>query len=100
MSETRLEKYKKYRQSINEFKSISNEPESVQYREKSVVNDKMNTSSTLPLDEVLGKVDEQQEKKPKRVITRKLVMIICLSLIGVALIAGITIFAIFAFGGK
>ncbi|MBO6261461.1 MAG: hypothetical protein J6N95_02510 [Bacilli bacterium] len=100
MSETRLEKYKKYRQSINEFKSISNEPESVQYREKSVVNDKMNTSSTLPLDEVLGKVDEQQEKQPKRVITRKLVMIICLSLIGVALIAGITIFAIFAFGGK
>ncbi len=100
MSETRLEKYKKYRQSINEFKSISNEPESVQYREKSVVNDKMNTTSTLPLEEVLGKVDEQQEEQPKRVITRKLVMIICLSLIGVALIAGIIIFAIFAFGGK
>lgn len=100
MSETRLEKYKKYRQSINEFKSISNEPESIQYREKSVVNDKMNTSSTLPLEEVLGKVDEQQEEQPKRVITRKLVMVICLSLIGVALIAGIIIFAIFAFGGK
>ncbi len=100
MSETRLEKYKKYRQSINEFKSISNEPESIQYREKSVVNDKMNTTSTLPLEEVLGKVDEQQEEQPKRVITRKLVMIICLSLIGVALIAGIIIFAIFAFGGK
>ena len=100
MSETRLEKYKKYRQSINEFKSINNEPESIQYREKSVVNDKMNTTSTLPLEEVLGKVDEQQEEQPKRVITRKLVMIICLSLIGVALIAGIIIFAIFAFGGK
>ena len=100
MSEKRLEKYKKYRQSINEFKSISNEPESIQYREKSVVNDKMNTTSTLPLEEVLGKVDEQQEEQPKRVITRKLVMIICLSLIGVALIAGIIIFAIFAFGGK
>ena len=100
MSETRLEKYKKYRQSINEFKSISNQPESIQYREKSVVNDKMNTTSTLPLEEVLGKVDEQQEEQPKRVITRKLVMIICLSLIGVALIAGIIIFAIFAFGGK
>ena len=79
MSETRLEKYKKYRQSINEFKSISNEPESIQYREKSVVNDKMNTTSTLPLEEVLGKVDEQQEEQPK---------------------PGIIIFAIFAFGGK
>ena len=100
MSETRLEKYKKYRQSINEFKSISNEPESIQYREKSVVNDKMNTTSTLPLEEVLGKVDEQQEEAPKRVITRKLMMIIGVSIIGLALIAGIIIFAIIAFGGK
>ena len=100
MSETRLEKYKKYRQSINEFKSISNEPESIQYREKSVVNDKMNTTSTLPLEEVLGKVDEQQEEAPKRVITRKLMLIIGVSIIGLALIAGIIIFAIIAFGGK
>ena len=100
MSETRLEKYKKYRQSINEFKSINNEPESIKERNSSIVSDKMNTTSTLPLEEVLGKVDEQQEEQPKRVITRKLVMIICLSLIGVALIAGIIIFAIFAFGGK
>ena len=100
MSETRLEKYKKYRQSINEFKSVNNEPESIQYREKSVVNDKMNTTSTLPLEEVLGKVDEQQEEAPKRVITRKLMMIIGVSIIGLALIAGIIIFAIIAFGGK
>ena len=100
MSETRLEKYKKYRQSINEFKSVSNEPESIKYREKSVVNDKRNTTSTLPLEEVLGKVDEQQEEAPKRVITRKLMLIIGVSLIGLALIAGIIIFAIIAFGGK
>ena len=100
MSETRLEKYKKYRQSINEFKSVNNEPESIKYREKSVVNDKMNTTSTLPLEEVLGKVDEQQEEEPKRILSKKLLLIISIAVVGVALIAGIIIFAIYAFGGK
>jgi len=100
MSETRLEKYKKYRQSLNEFKSVNNEPESVKERERSVVSDKMNTTSTLPLEEVLGQIDEPHEEKPKRVLTRKLVTIIGIALAGVLLIVGIIIFAIYAFGGK
>ena len=36
MAETRLEKYKKYRQSLNEFKSINNEAESVRYRDNNI----------------------------------------------------------------
>ena len=60
----------------------------------------MNTTSTLPLEEVLGKVDEQQEEQPKRVVTRKLLLVIGISIVGLALIAGIIIFAIIAFGGK
>ena len=99
MSETRLEKYKKYRQSLNEFKSINNEPESVKQRETSVVSDKMNTTSTLPLEEVLGKIDETPEEKPQRVITRKLGVIITFSIIGFVITAGIIVFAIYAFGG-
>ena len=100
MSETRLEKYKKYRQSLNEFKSINNEPESVKERERSVVSDKMNTTSTLPLEEVLGKIDESPEEKPQRVMTRKLGVIITFSIIGLIITVGIIIFAIYAFGGK
>ena len=101
MSETRLEKYKKYRQSINEFKSINNEPESIKERNNSIVSDKMNTTSTLPLEEVLGKIDNEDiEPAPKRVLTRQLVTIICVALAGVLLIAGIIIFAAYAFGGK
>ena len=100
MNETRLEKYKKYRQSLNEFKSISNEPESVKERERSVVSDKMNTTSTLPLEEVLGKIDETSEEKPQRVMTRKLGIIITFSIIGLIITVGIIIFAIYAFGGK
>ena len=101
MSETRLEKYKKYRQSINEFKSINNEPESIKERNNSIVSDKMNTTSTLPLEEVLGKIDNEViEPAPKRVLTRKLLIIMGVCLAGLVLIAGIIIFACYAFGGK
>ena len=100
MGETRLEKYKKYRQSLNEFITVNNEPEAIKERESSMVNDKMNTTSTLPLEEVLGKIDEPQEQPARRVITRKLVLIIAICVVGLALIAWITIFAIYAFGGK
>ena len=100
MSEKRLEKYKKYRQSLNEFKSINNEPESVKYRDNSIVSDKMNTTSTLPLEEVLGKVEETPEEEPKRIFTKKFFIIAAIALVGLALITGIIIFAIYAFGGQ
>lgn len=101
MSETRLEKYKKYRQSINEFKSINNEPESIKERNNSIVSDKMNTTSTLPLEEVLGKIDnEEVEAAPKRILNKKNIIIGCMCLLGVLLIVGIIIFAVYAFGGK
>ena len=100
MSETRLEKYKKYRQSLNEFKSINNEPDSVKYRDSSIVSDKMNTTSTLPLEEVLGKVEETPEEEPKRIWTKKFAIALSTILVGLALIVGIIIFAIYAFGGQ
>ena len=101
MSETRLEKYKKYRQSINEFKSINNEPESIKERNNSIVSDKMNTTSTLPLEEVLGKIDnEEVEVAPRRIFSKKNIVIGSVSLLGVLLIVGIIIFAVYAFGGK
>ena len=100
MSETRLEKYKKYRQSLNEFKSINNEPEAVSYRDSSIVSDKMNTTSTLPLEEVLGKVEETPVEEPKRIWTKKFFMCAAAVLVGLCLIAGIIIFAIYAFGGQ
>lgn len=100
MSETRLEKYKKYRQSLNEFKSINNEPDSVKYRDNSIVSDKMNTTSTLPLEEVLGKVEETPVEEPKRIWTKKFIIALSIVLAGLCLIAGIIIFAIYAFGGQ
>ena len=99
MSETRLEKYKKYRQSLQEFKSVNNEPESVKDRETRIVSDKMNTTSTLPLEEVLGKIEEHNDNNPRRIITKKTIIIGVLSIVGLLLIAGLTVLGIYAFGG-
>ena len=99
MSETRLEKYKKYRQSVNEFNAINKEPQSVEQRRTSIVNDKTNTTSTLPLEEVLGQIEEPQEDNNRRVFTKKMIAIGILSTVGLILVAFIIVFAIMAFGG-
>ena len=98
MAETRLEKYKKYRESLNEVKVVAKSEEFVEARRNSVVTDKTNTTSTLPLEEVLGKIDEDNEETTSSVVTRKKVKIAILIAVGVLLIAGIIIFAIIAFG--
>ena len=96
MSETRLEKYKKYRQSLQEFKAINNEPDALKERESRIVSDKMNTTSTLPMEEVLGKIEESNESDSRRIMTKKTITMIAISLVGVLLVAGFVVWAILA----
>ena len=100
MSETRLEKYKKYRESLNEVKTNSKSSEAVKNREYNVVTEKLNTTSTLPLDEVLGQINEEDDTVSNKLITRKRLQIFIVAMAGVLILAGIIIFAIIAFGGK
>ena len=101
MSETRLEKYRKYRESLNEVKANNKTEDAVKIRNANVVTDKYNTTSTLPLDEVLGQVyDAEDDNTSKQLLTKKRIQIIVLAAIGLLLVAGITVFAIIAFGGK
>ena len=100
MGETRLEKYKKYRESLNEVKANSRSLEANRYRETKVITDVTNTTSTLPLEEVLGKIDEEREDASDRVLTQKKIKICILSVAGILLLAGIVIFAMIAFGGN
>ena len=100
MSETRLEKYKKYRESLNEVKANSKSSAAIKNREYNVVTDKLNTTSTLPLDEVLGQINEEDETVSNKLITRKRLQIFIVIMTGVLILAGIIIFAIIAFGGK
>ena len=64
------------------------------------MTDTTNTTSTLPLDEVLGKIDEETEDTSIRVLTVKKIKIGILVGLGILVIAGIIIFAVVAFGGK
>ena len=96
MSETRLEKYKKYRESLNEVKANSKTSEAIKMREYNVVTDKLNTTSTLPLDEVLGEINEEDETVSRKLITRKRLQIAIVVAAAVLLIAGIVVFGILA----
>ena len=96
MSETRIEKYKKYRESLNEAKANSKTSEAIKMREYNVVTDKLNTTSTLPLDEVLGEINEEDETVSRKLITRKRLQIAIVIAAALLLIAGIVIFGILA----
>ena len=96
MSETRVEKYKKYRESLNEVKANSKTSEAIKMREYNVVTDKLNTTSTLPLDEVLGEINEEDETVSRKLITRKRLQIAIVVAAAVLLIAGIVVFGILA----
>ena len=99
MSETRLEKYRKYRESLNEVKENSKTDIANEMRKANVVTEKFNTTSTLPLDEVLGQIDEQEETVSNKIMTRKRVQIIIMIAAGVLLVAGMVVFGILAFRG-
>ena len=100
MSETRLEKYKKYRESLNEIKAENKSSEQERLRETKIISDSINTTSTLPLEEVLGQVSQEDENVSNKMMTKKKIQILVLVAVGILLVAGIIIFAIIAFGGK
>ena len=99
MSETRLEKYRKYRESLNEVKANSKTEVAEEMRKANVVTEKFNTTSTLPLDEVIGQINEEEETVSNKIITRKRIQIIVVAVVGALLLAGIAVFAYFAFRG-
>ena len=99
MSETRLEKYRKYRESLNEVKANSKTDAASEMRKANVVTEKFNTTSTLPLDEVIGQIDEENETVSNKIITRKRVQIIIVIAVGVVLLAVLGVFGYFAFRG-
>ena len=99
MSETRLEKYRKYRESLNEVKANSKTDAANEMRKANVVTEKFNTTSTLPLDEVLGQIEEEDDTVSSKIITRKRIQIIIIIAAGVLLTAGLIVFGYFAFRG-
>ena len=100
MAETRTEKYRRYRESLNEVKLNNKGPEADTIRMSKIVTDTSNSTTTLPLEEVLGKIDDKEETTSSRMLTMKRIRIAILIIIGILIIAGIIIFAMIAFGGN
>ena len=100
MSETRLEKYRKYRESLNEVKANSKTDAANEMRKANVVTEKFNTTSTLPLDEVLGQIeDEEKETVSNKMMTKKKIQIIIMIAAGVVLTAVLVVIGIIVFRG-
>ena len=100
MADTRTEKYRRYRESLNEVKLNNKGPEADTLRMSKIVTDTSNSTTTLPLEEVLGKIDDKEETTSSRILTMKKIRIAILIIIGILIIAGIIIFAMIAFGGN
>ncbi len=96
MAETRMEKYRKYRESLNEVKANVNTEEGEEVRRSRVVTDTTNTTSTLPLDVVLGQIDQKDEETSTTVLTIKKIKLGILIMLGLLIVAGIVIFAVVA----
>ena len=100
MSETRLEKYRKYRESLNEVKANSKTDAANEMRKANVVTEKFNTTSTLPLDEVLGQIeDKEKETVSHKMMTKKKIQIIIMIAAGVILTAVLVVIGIIVFRG-
>ena len=100
MAETRTEKYKRYRESLNEVKLNNKGSEADTIRIRNTITDTNNTTSTLPLEEVLGKIDDHEEMVSTRILNAKRIKIALLIIVGILIIAGAIIFAMIAFGGN
>jgi len=101
MEETRVNKYKEYRNSFIKEDAIKlEEPSSATKKDEFATLN--GTTSTLPIDEVIKKMDSDKQEVSflNRKKTIRIIKLVCL-IVGVAIvIAGLVVLGIFAFGGK
>ena len=91
MEETRVSRYKEYRQSFIKEGSISGG------EEMGIVIDHKVTTSTLPMNEVLSAV-QLEEKKDNSFKKRKIIKMIIYISLGVLAVSGLIVLGIFAWG--
>lgn len=96
--ETRVEKYKEYRDSMIKEGAIDLDNADNQ----KALHDPNNSTTALPLEQVMGVVESDQKElayyKKKKI--KKVLLILIPCLIGAAIVAGLIIFGIIVFGGK
>lgn len=98
MEETRVAKYKKYRQSLSKDGSpVLETPKSS--KKKDASEKAMDTTSTLPIDVVINSLDEDKKQVAflRKRKWRRILLISACVLGGLLLIAGIIVFACLVF---
>lgn len=98
MEETRVAKYKKYRQSLT--KDNSPVLETTKSNKKKVSPEKaLNTTSTLPIDQVIDTIEEDKKQVAflKKRAIKKILIISSFSFGAFLIVAGLVWFAIVAF---
>ena len=88
MDETRVSRYKEYRQSFIKEGSITTDG----------TTDLSATTATLPMDEVINAVQEEEGKasKDRKIRNKKAIKIVIEILVAVLLVAGLIVLGIFA----
>ena len=95
MDDTRVNRYKEYRQSFIKEGSISVEDDS-----STTIVDISSTTSTLPMGQVISAVQEEEDKKNREQIVKRnrTIGIIIKIAVAVLLVAGLIVLGIFAWG--
>ena len=93
MDETRVSRYKEYRQSFIKEGAIPEDENGV---------DVSATTSTLPMDEVINAVQEEETNidNSKRIRRNHIIKIVVEITVSVLVVAGLIVLGILAFGGQ
>ena len=93
MDDTRVNRYKEYRQSFIKEGSISVEDDS-----STTIVDISSTTSTLPMGQVISAVQEEEDKKNREQIVKRnrTIGIVIKIAVAVLLVAGLIVLGIFA----
>lgn len=102
MEETRVKKYKQYRDSMIKEDAIS--IETVKNSENSYSRNDIDaaTTSALPISQVMGALEDGKEEEMflRKKKKQQILKIIIFSTIGIVVVGLLVLFGIIAFGGK
>lgn len=103
MKETRVQKWKAYRESLikqeAQIEEDADSIRSIEVKSKDSLRQTISATATLPISEVIKGISEE-EVKQKESIAPKVIKITLISLAAVLVIVGLVFWGIWVFGGK
>ena len=103
MKETRVQKWKSYRDSLIKQEAQIEEPENsirdIEVKAPSKVSrNTISATSTLPMSEVIKGINEEESKEEKKNFTM-IIQIAIVAVLAIGIITGLVFLGIWAFGG-